>query len=873
MTSFGTALGQVAVLKKIRPYIQGKFIFVGDEKFYLRGVTYGTFHPNNNGEEYPQPAVVEQDFAKMANSGLNAVRTYTVPPVWLLDLAQKYNLRVMVGLPWEQHIAFLDHKQRIHSIEDQIRAGVLACAGHPAILCYSIGNEIQAPIVRWYGPRRVEQFLERLYCVAKAADPEALVTYVNYPSTEYLQLPFLDFVCFNVYLESQERLDAYLARLQNIAGERPLVMAELGLDSRRHGESAQAHVLDWQIRTAFAAGCAGAFAFAWTDEWYRGGHDIEDWDFGLTTRDRRPKPALATVCRAFAEAPFPSKIPWPRISVVVCSYNGARTIRDCCEGLLRLNYPNFEVIIVNDGSTDATAAIVEEYGFYLISTENRGLSSARNIGMNAATGEIVAYLDDDAYPDPHWLTYLASTFMNTSHVGIGGPNIAPPGDGEIAECIANAPGNPVHVLLSDREAEHIPGCNMAFRKSYLEAIGGFDTQFRVAGDDVDVCWRLQQQGWTLGFSHAAVVWHHRRNSVRTYWKQQQGYGKAEALLESKWPEKYNAVGHLNWGGRIYNRFLHSLGWRQGRIYQGTWGSALFQFYQPTISSFWSLLLMPEWYLVVLGLAAFSILGVLWTPLLLAIPGLVFAVGAPMVLASLNAAQACFAVTPQSRLAQAKLRVLTAFLHLIHPMARLRGRLRHKLTPWRRRGVSGLAVPRPRRHSIWSEQWRDSHERLQSLEADLKQRRAIVLRGGDYDYWDLQIQDGTFGAVRVRMAIEEHGAGRQLVRFCSWPKCSKAIVILMFVFTVLSAAAAFDQSWIVSFGMGLSVLFLVQLMAQDCAAATAVVLDALRAMEAEEQSFYGRIQERPADNFAQDVKVSGEPELPLVRARSANAGGD
>ena len=120
-------------------------------------------------------------------------------------------------------------------------------------------------------------------------DPGALLTYVNYPTTEYLELPFVDFVAFNVYLESREQLAAYLARLQNLAGERPLLLAEVGLDSRRNGEEAQAATLKWQIETIFEGGCAGAFVFAWTDEWHRGGYDIEDWDFGLTTRDRQAK--------------------------------------------------------------------------------------------------------------------------------------------------------------------------------------------------------------------------------------------------------------------------------------------------------------------------------------------------------------------------------------------------------------------------------------------------------------------------------------------------------------------------------------------------------------------------------------------------------
>src|ERR1044071_8257844 len=164
--------------------------------------------------------------------------------------------------------------------------------------------------------------------------------------------------------------------------------------------------------------------------------------------------------------------------------------------------------------------------------------------MLAATGEIVAYTDDDARPDPHWLYYLAHSFKKYGFAGVGGPNLAPAGDGLIADCVANAPGGPAHVLLSDRIAEHIPGCNMAFRHDVLQQVGGCDPLFRVAGDDVDLCWRVQQAGGTIGFHPAALVWHHRRNFLKNYWRQQQGYGKAEALLEGKWPEKYNSAGHL-----------------------------------------------------------------------------------------------------------------------------------------------------------------------------------------------------------------------------------------------------------------------------------------------------------------------------------------
>jgi GT2 family glycosyltransferase len=367
-------------------------------------------------------------------------------------------------------------------------------------------------------------------------------------------------------------------------------------------------------------GCSGIFVFSWTDEWHRGGFDIEDWGFGLTDRNRSPKQSLERVSKAYAQVPFPADLVWPTISVVVCTYNGKRTIRDCMEGLKRLDYPNFEVIVVNDGSTDGTEQIPKEYGFKVISIPNGGLSNARNVGMRTAKGEIVAYIDDDAIPDPQWLTYLAVTFQTTNHAGVGGPNIPPVDDGAIAECVSNAPGGPIHVLLTDTEAEHIPGCNMAFRKAALEAIGGFDTQFRIAGDDVDLCWRIQKQGWTLGFNAAAMVWHHRRNSVKNYWKQQLNYGKAEGFLERKWPEKYNAFGHIAWHGRLYGRGLWQfLNWGRRRIYHGSWGGALFQsVYHGSPGVLMSLAMTPVWFLGVLGLTVMFMVGFYWHPVVLGI---------------------------------------------------------------------------------------------------------------------------------------------------------------------------------------------------------------------------------------------------------------
>ena len=148
------------------------------------------------------------------------------------------------------------------------------------------------------------------------------------------------------------------------------------------------------------------------------------------------------------------------------------------------------------------------------------------------------------------------------------PNDDPP----IAQCIARAPGGPTHVLLDDRIAEHVPGCNMAFRREALVAIGSFNPLYLRAGDDVDVCWRLQARGWKIGFSAAALVWHHHRSSIKAYWRQQVGYGEGETWLMAHHPEKF-LDGHMLWHGRIYSPlpFVRSL-WGT-RINAGVWGTA------------------------------------------------------------------------------------------------------------------------------------------------------------------------------------------------------------------------------------------------------------------------------------------------------------
>ncbi|CAA9420174.1 GT2_Glycos_transf_2 / GT2_Glyco_tranf_2_3 / GH2 / GT27 / GT2_Glyco_tranf_2_2 [uncultured Leptolyngbya sp.] len=585
----------VPLVKRDVVKVQGKFFFLGEKKFFLKGVSYGPFSPATHGAPFPERQVVEKDFGLIAELGANCLRTYHIPPDWLLDLAAAYGLRMLIGIPWAQHVCFLDSPSLQQEIRQAIAHGVKACRSHPAAFAYVVGNEIPPDIVRWYGPERIRAFVKELMAVAKESDPEALVSYANYPCTEYLNINFTDFVCFNVYLHREKDFRRYLSRLHNLSDDKPLVLSEFGVDSIREGTEAQAEILSQKLSSSFEMGAAGTVVFSWTDEWFTGGFAVQDWAFGLVDQERLKKPAFQMV-QQYYKAVLPPMLPeYPKVSVVVCAYNAERTMDSCLASLKKLNYPNYEVIVVNDGSTDRTLEITQRYDYArLISQENKGLSAARNVGIAAATGEIVAFTDSDCVADPDWLTYLVGKFLSSGVSAVGGPNLPPPEDSLVPACVAVSPGAPVHVLLSDEVAEHIAGCNMAFRREALLEIDGFDPVFHAAGDDVDLCWRLQDKGYIISFSPAALVWHFRRNTVKDYLKQQRGYGKAEALLYFKHPYRFNLLGQPCWSGRIYGD-LSAVVLRQPMIYSGVFGQGLFQtLYQSPASLLSYLPLTLEW---------------------------------------------------------------------------------------------------------------------------------------------------------------------------------------------------------------------------------------------------------------------------------------
>src|SRR5262249_19370588 len=199
-----------------------------------------------------------------------------------------------------------------------------------------------------------------------------------------------------------------------------------------------------------------------------------------------------------------------------------------------------------------------------------------------------------------------------------------------------------------------------------------------------------------------------------------------------------------------------------------------------------------------ALALLSLLGVFWRPMLFFLPMLVLGVGYPMLRACLKARQAQFRSTCQFAL---PLRMLTAFLHVLQPVARLWGRLEHGLTPWKRRGNVGPVFPHTRKWAIWTEMWVDPDERRTRLEQTMMEMGFTVWRGNSYERWDLEIIGGFFGSARVLMAVEDHGSGKQYVRFAAWPRYSRLALALGFFGALIAIVAASEGESLVAFVLG------------------------------------------------------------------------
>jgi mycofactocin system glycosyltransferase len=233
----------------------------------------------------------------------------------------------------------------------------------------------------------------------------------------------------------------------------------------------------------------------------------------------------------------------PMVSVIVPTKDREAELDECLAALSVLDYPRdrYEVIVVDDGSTDGTVAVAGRYPCHLVSNgRNRGQSYSRNVGVQRASGEILAFLDSDCVAEPHWLRDLSPYFSWPRVAAVGG-YVAGYYDRsrlDRYEQVASSLNMGERLLMAadDPGTFYVPTCNLLVRHAAYAAVGGIREDLRV-GEDVDLCWRLRSRGDYLLYVPQGRVRHKHRNRLAAMVRRRAEYGTSEAMLHVLHPEK------------------------------------------------------------------------------------------------------------------------------------------------------------------------------------------------------------------------------------------------------------------------------------------------------------------------------------------------
>lgn len=221
----------------------------------------------------------------------------------------------------------------------------------------------------------------------------------------------------------------------------------------------------------------------------------------------------------------------PLISVVIAHWNGEKIIQDCLESVFKTDYPNFEVVLVDNHSTDNSVKIIKEkfndsrLRLYENSV-NKGFTGGYNDGVSYAEGDFICILNNDVEVNTDWLTRLYEFMSENPEYVIVQPKIKSLRDKRFFEYAGGAGGyidrygypftrgrmfNDVEVDEGQYdEPEQIfwaSGCCLIFRRSIIEEIGFLDDDFFAHQEEVDFCWRANLAGHKIGYCPSSVIYH------------------------------------------------------------------------------------------------------------------------------------------------------------------------------------------------------------------------------------------------------------------------------------------------------------------------------------------------------------------------------
>jgi GT2 family glycosyltransferase len=231
----------------------------------------------------------------------------------------------------------------------------------------------------------------------------------------------------------------------------------------------------------------------------------------------------------------------PFVSVIVTALNNEELMKNCHVSLLQTVYPpeRREFIIVDNGSTDRTAEIIKSFPVQYLYERRRGVSYARNRGIEASIGEIVAFTDPDCVVSTVWLNELVNAFDEQDVGGVAGAIIPYPGQTSAERYAARIRSHTQERPMSHPLHPFAMTPNIAFRREVFQRIGYFDTRFPGGGwEDADLCWRFfRETNLKLKYPPRAVVFHRYRTTAKAFFIQHVRYGYGLAILFTKYNEE------------------------------------------------------------------------------------------------------------------------------------------------------------------------------------------------------------------------------------------------------------------------------------------------------------------------------------------------
>jgi GT2 family glycosyltransferase len=235
----------------------------------------------------------------------------------------------------------------------------------------------------------------------------------------------------------------------------------------------------------------------------------------------------------------------PFVSVVVPVLNGAETIGSCLTAVLGGDYPQDrrEVLVVDNGSTDGTSAVVRDLSVRYLWHGERGPARARNVAIPVSQGEIVAFTDADCVPTTAWLRELVTPFVDESVGGVAGEIVPYPPRTAAERHAARIRHLSPQRYLRRPVFPFAVTANLAFRRRIFDQIGLFDPRTPRGGESTDFCRRFRETGLDLVLAPRALVLHRYRSTSWEYVSQWWGYGRGHAFLYAKYR------GEIPWGWR------------------------------------------------------------------------------------------------------------------------------------------------------------------------------------------------------------------------------------------------------------------------------------------------------------------------------------